>query len=262
MYGHFDRFHYSNAFEIAFYVFSNLQKKLGMSVSSAKLEKSIAKAPIKKLWKNGVKAIEEHQLKGRSEPFASLKKGLPSLNEIVEKGWNDGTTAVISFIDKNSGRIYTATLGDSEANIYRKIDKKVKSIPLSCVRDWSSKKEAKRAAAVTNDPAKATQWPKAKNPKTLRFPSPNYGLNVSRAIGDVEFSKGVIHKAKVTVNQVQPGDRIVIACDGLKDFVPEKEIVDMVKSNPGAGLAQKLVDHALGPKMSQDNVTVLVLNVD
>jgi serine/threonine protein phosphatase PrpC len=342
-----------------------------------------------KMWKNGKKAIEEHQKKDPSGGYASLKKGLPSLEELAnhrpEKAleikheaaeaqgvrptmedahffkeiaqgviagvfdghggssvanyankqfamrfsdqlekcqgnvreafqslideiheeivqlannksgasgpfafihrneWHKaGTTAVICFLDKKTHKIYTATLGDSEANIYRKIDGKMKSIPISCVRDWSSKKDAARAAIATSDPDKAINWPKAKDPKALRFPGPDYGLNVSRAIGDVGFSyfatplkdgevweegkvphknPGVIHKAKITLNQVQPGDRIVIGCDGLKDFVPEKEIAKMVDLNPGEGLAKKLVDHAIGPKKSQDNVTVLVLDV-
>lgn len=331
-----------------------IQKKLGIIISSDKLEKSIAKAPMKRLWKNGMKAIEEHQAKGPSQPFTSLKKGLPSLdalandkpmkhplkvvcdvaedigvrptmedahffkeipqgviagvfdghagsqvsnyaneqfsnrfsdqlvknkgnvahafqslideihNEVVERKWDDGATAVICFIvGDNSGIIYTATLGDSEANIYRKMDKKMKSIPLSCLRDWTSKKDAKRAAIATDDPSKATKWPKAKNPKALRFPT-EFGINVSRAIGDVAFSEGISHKAKITVNQVKPGDKIVIACDGLKDYVPEKDIVRIVDNHLTYGegdLAKKLMRHALNSGQSMDNVTVLVLDV-
>ena len=61
-----------------------------------------------------------------------------TINEIHEvikehKEWNAvGSTLVMSFIDNNTNIIYTATVGDSEANIYRWIDGEIKSIPLSC----------------------------------------------------------------------------------------------------------------------------------
>lgn len=42
-----------------------------------------------------------------------------------------GTTALICYYHKVTRKVYTATLGDTEANIYRQIDGKVLSIPLS-----------------------------------------------------------------------------------------------------------------------------------
>lgn len=179
--------------------------------------------------------------------------------------WNHmGSTAVICFLEKNTHLVYTATIGDSEANIYRKGH----SIPLSCVRDWSSKKEAKRASIALKDPSIAKKWPKAANPKLLRFYNEHFtGLNVSRAIGDVSFTgnaeaPGVIHKPKVTVNQVKVGDVLILACDGLKDYVPEGEIVQQVTSQPeGENLAEILTNHALYVRASTDNVTVIAIRV-
>ncbi|MFI5334234.1 MAG: PP2C family serine/threonine-protein phosphatase, partial [Chlamydiales bacterium] len=99
--------------------------------------------------------------------------------------WNGiGTTAVLCHINKQTHQIYTATVGDSEANIYRNIDGQLKSIPLSCVRDWHSRKDAARAAAALENPQIAVEWPAVSNPKRLRFPRWNHGVNVSRAIGD------------------------------------------------------------------------------
>ena len=59
-----------------------------------------------------------------------------------------GSTAVISVLDQTKHQIITATLGDSEANIYRKKEGRVISIPLSNVRDWTSEKDEARARAV------------------------------------------------------------------------------------------------------------------
>ncbi|BBI17483.1 PP2C family serine/threonine-protein phosphatase [Neochlamydia sp. S13] len=202
-----------------------------------------------------------------------------------------GTTLAISFIDKNTHLIYTATLGDTEANIYRNKE----SIALSCVRNWTHAKEAARAAIALEDPTLAETWPLAKNPKTLRYPNSRIGLNVSRAIGD-KYASGkpdkpaVIHKPKITVNRLRKGDILIIACDGLKDYVLENEIIAHVTSEPQEkeeeeplvdlenteeeeieeekaswnnspkNLAQRLVDYAL-EKNSADNVTVVVVKI-
>jgi serine/threonine protein phosphatase PrpC len=190
----------------------------------------------------------------------------------VHKEWNGvGSTAVICFIDKNTNLIYTATLGDSEANIYRAagpglLRGRLKSVPLSCVRDWSSIKDAARAALALDNKEIAEAWPKAANPKRLRYPHLSHGLNVSRAIGDVAFAgsckkPGVIHKPKITVHQMHPEDILVLGCDGLKDYVPENEIIDVImRARSKENIAQLLVTYALNKKRARDNVTVLVIS--
>ncbi|KIC72356.1 hypothetical protein DB42_DE00020 [Neochlamydia sp. EPS4] len=211
---------------------------------------------------------------------------------IVQHTYYDmiGTTLAISFIDKNTHLIYTATLGDTEANIYRNKE----SIALSCVRNWRHAKEAARAAIALENPTLAEAWPLAKNPKMLRYPNSRIGINVSRAIGD-KYAIGkpdkpaVIHKPKITVNRLKKGDILIIACDGLKDYVLENEIIAYVNSesqekeeeplvdlenteeeeieeaettldNSPKNLAQQLVDYAL-EKNSTDNITVVVVKV-
>ncbi|MDP1879866.1 MAG: PP2C family serine/threonine-protein phosphatase [Parachlamydiaceae bacterium] len=190
-----------------------------------------------------------------------------------KKQWNKiGSTAVLCFIDPQTHLIYTATVGDSEANIYRKINGQFKSIPLSCVRDWSCKKEAKRASIALNDPTLAERLPHC-NPKKIYFSLGERGINLSRAIGDVWLSgthekPGVIHKPKITVGQLEINDLLIIACDGLKDFVLEEEIIKVIddftdhkKEDKSKNLAYRLVDFAINNKKSQDNVTVLAIEV-
>ncbi|MBS0629688.1 MAG: protein serine/threonine phosphatase 2C family protein [Verrucomicrobia bacterium] len=205
--------------------------------------------------------------------------------EVAKKPqWNGiGSTAVVSFIDKETHQIITATLGDSEANLYRSKE----SIALSVVRDWTCKKEALRLINAFGTIAQLWINKFGSNPKNIRSHL-QYGVNVSRAIGDVSETGTkekplVIHKPKITINKLQKGDILVLACDGLKDYVPEQEITDIVfNAQPihsysraffnwiasafccpeePKTLAQKLVHHAVHTRSAKDNVTVFAIEV-
>jgi serine/threonine protein phosphatase PrpC len=208
---------------------------------------------------------------------------------VDQPSWsNQGSTAVICLIDQETYITYTATLGDSEANLYRIMDEnQLKSIPLSCVRDWSSKRDAQRAAIAMGDPQIAIDWPQERNPKELRCPDVDYctrrgwgpslaGPNVSRAIGDdylktlFDQRQGpkncVIQKPKITVNMAKAGDILILGCDGLKDFVPEREIIEQLNNpQPGVNPAEQLMQCALSkfdfPPNKGDNVTVIVVKI-
>lgn len=211
--------------------------------------------------------------------------------------WNKiGSTAVVSYIDKKTHQIFTATLGDSEANIYRKGESgKLVSIPLSCVRNWLSKRDRNRLCRFYGEKAVArrivvimretgidsssislSQLLACRNVAKGIRSSLDSGMNVSRAIGDVASAGSlikplIIHKPKITVNKVKPGDTVILACDGLKDFLTEKEIVSTVErrsvGTPQRAelLANELVVCAL-EKMDPgegygDNVTVGVVDI-
>jgi serine/threonine protein phosphatase PrpC len=183
-----------------------------------------------------------------------------------------GTTALVCYIDGN--RIYTSTLGDSEATLYRKIDSKIYAIPLSLIRDWSYFKDANRAAEAMQMPTIKEEWPIETNSKLLRFPDPIWGINVSRAIGDQEYQRlladpslpGVIQKTKVTMFEgLKPGDIIELSCDGVGDFLDRNKIINEVLkpnwNNPTVNLAEKIKDLSYNSGKSQDNITVLTIRV-
>ncbi|MBM3208618.1 MAG: protein serine/threonine phosphatase 2C family protein [Chlamydiae bacterium] len=177
-----------------------------------------------------------------------------------------GTTATVCYIDKQTNIIYTASIGDSEANVYRRINGSLKSIPLSCVRDWSSVKDARRAALALNDPLIEELWPFSNDAKKLRFPNAKFGVNVSRAIGDKVFTgsedkPAVIHKPKITVQKVQDNDILIIACDGLKDFASENQILSVIGNKSIKDYAKALKDYALNVGYSTDNITVLAIRI-
>lgn len=203
--------------------------------------------------------------------------------EVAQKPeWNEiGSTAVVSFIDNQTHQIITATLGDSEANLYRNN----KSIPLSLVRDWTSRKDAIRLETAMNYKRGSIHAAiqRGVSPKSIRW---NGDLvNVSRAIGDVDCTgtlekPGVIHKPTITINKLQKGDIVILSCDGVKDYTEENEIVDLIVNRTAQTitnilkwiltkifclkpkeLAQELVDHAIHTCDSGDNVTVVAVEV-
>jgi serine/threonine protein phosphatase PrpC len=191
-------------------------------------------------------------------------KLIDQIHDDIKKNqnWNEiGTTAVICYVDKWSHIVYTATIGDSQANVYRQVNGQLKSIPLSCIRDWSHPKEAARAAKALNDPAITTKWPK-KSGKHLRV----NGLNVSRALGDAwatgtQEAPCIIHKPKLTMQQLFPGDKILLASDGFKDYVTEQQVIENLQNNPDAeNFTSSLATLALN-YYSPDNVTVVGITV-
>lgn len=157
------------------------------------------------------------------------------MEEIV-KIHTSGCTAVICFIDTKKGLIYTATLGDSEANIYRNIDgERIVSIPLSCVRDWTCKKDALRAKEQNKEiePDKIRSFQlNNKTPETLAAVclKPRVdGINVSRAFGDGKRSY-MGKKPKIVVSRLRQEDVILVTSDGVGNFVPANEIVSILRN--------------------------------
>lgn len=206
--------------------------------------------------------------------------------EIVEIRSFDhiGSTAVVCYIQKSTNCIYTATLGDSEANIYRQC----KSIPLSCVRDWASHRDEQRASLSTEGEfVKPLQefWKDAHFPSKHRRVNSkgsdklveeidisealHYGSNVSRAFGDHEVNKGreidaIIAKFKITACRLKRGDILVLACDGLKDYVDEKLIVENITLNSFGSandISKELINLAIRNR-TKDNVTVVTVKVN
>ncbi len=178
---------------------------------------------------------------------------------IVEDWKKIGSTAVVTYINKSNHRIYTATLGDSEANIYRNTESGVKSLPLSVVRHWASNKDLERLSYLIG--VENNDWTENVDPKDIRY----MGVNVSRALGDVERKgtsemPGIIQKPKITMQLLLPGDILVLACDGLKDYVNEAHITTMIAANKdimGLDLTRMLMKHTL--KFSKDNVSIIAV---
>jgi protein phosphatase len=61
--------------------------------------------------------------------------------------------------------------------------------------------------------------------------------------------------------EVEPGDRLLICCDGLSNLVEDHEIRDVVAAAPLDQAPQRLVDLA-NDRGGDDNITVIVVHVD
>lgn len=210
-------------------------------------------------------------LEAEGNVHTAFEKVIHHIHQDVVKNssWNAmGSTAVVSYIDKSKQRVYTATLGDSEATIYRKVNMgfSVQAIPLSIVSDWES--DISRLADAFGARLVAL-WKRYVNYQTKAIRSHLYqGVNVSRAIGDVKETGSplrplVIHKPEITVSKICKGDKLVLACDGLYDFLSEDEIKAVIRSSPKDNVATDLMKAALGKMDSKqnDNVTVLAIDV-
>ncbi len=179
-----------------------------------------------------------------------------------------GTTALVTYFHNASNRIYTATLGDSELKIYRKVGEDIFSVPVSLVRDWKSKKDEARFLKVVDNPQMQQAWLALDNSKYRRFP-PAFGINTARSLGDLRMrwkdETAVSIKPKVSMCQAvldegKVEDRLIFACDGLWDFSNEEQLIETVIrphwDNPN--LADHIVEYAIRTVKSQDNVTVMV----
>lgn len=210
-------------------------------------------------------------LEAEGNVHSAFEKAIHHIHQDVVKNssWNAmGSTAVVSYIDTAKQRVYTATLGDSEATIYRKVNLglSVQAIPLSIVSDWKS--DINRLANAFGARL-VSQWVRYVNFQTKAIRSHLFeGVNVSRAIGDVKETGSplrplVIHKPEITVSKISKGDKLVLACDGLYDFLPEDEIKSVIRSSPKDSVATDLMKAALGKMDSKhnDNVTVLAIDV-
>ncbi|MBA3957937.1 MAG: protein serine/threonine phosphatase 2C family protein [Parachlamydiaceae bacterium] len=183
----------------------------------------------------------------------------------LKHGTRSGNTAVMGFFDQATGHLDTASLGDAEAFLVRK----GAIVPLTCTRDWSHLKENYRGYQATDifsikhgeDGEKQNlsfeqfaklppdrEYQRNPQPKYLRYPSPPKpgrsprGLNISRSNGDKDdaiVKKGnpygapggviISHKLKIHRIQLEDDDEVGFASDGLRDYVPFKRIVEVVK---------------------------------
>lgn len=180
-----------------------------------------------------------------------------------------GTTALLLYLDEEKQSVITATLGDSEAFLYRKIRGSYQALPLSCVRNWSSKADSQRAAIAYGEQEWEEKLKKAPNLKKVHVMVESKGafhhLNVSRAIGDRQFAAVgenplVIQKPKITEARFQDGDFIIAACDGVWDYLEHSKVIKEITAlRPGESLAKRITLRALG--VSKDNITIIALRV-
>jgi serine/threonine protein phosphatase PrpC len=173
-----------------------------------------------------------------------------------------GTTAVMAYFNAVSNNLYVASLGDSELKVFRKIEGKIYAIPVSIKRDWSSEKDIERAKKAFNNEELFQTWLKTDKVKLRYFP-PKIGVNVSRAFGDkkmtIEGREAISCHPHVCVMQLKKDDLVVMACDGVWDFVTDEDLIKeiMTPNWECADLIPQNVANYVLNKGGSDNITII-----
>lgn len=186
---------------------------------------------------------------------------------------NVGCTAVLSCI--TADEIITANAGDSRAVLCRG----GKAVPLSFDHKPNNPVERSRIT-------KAGGYVEVQHGGVNTQYRVNGNLNLSRAIGDLEYKKDrklkpqeqiICSTPDITVEARQPekDEFLIIGCDGIWDVVSNQEACDFVRprlqkrnGKTPAGLAEiceELLDRCLSPNLAStqglggDNMTVVIV---
>lgn len=139
------------------------------------------------------------------------------------------TTLVVAVV--GGGSAFLAHVGDSRAYLVRD------GLMRQLTEDHSMVNELVRTGQMTQDEAKQSQ----------------YRNVITRAVGLYPTVQ-----ADLIAIEILPGDRLVLASDGLTDRVPHEQIEAIASQEPIDATARALVDAALA-KRAPDNVTVIVV---
>jgi serine/threonine protein phosphatase PrpC len=177
-----------------------------------------------------------------------------------------GTTAVVGFYEKITHFFHLATVGDSEAVVFRKENGKIVPIPMSPLINWETPRYVEKVKRIYSQ-SDFEIWSKSLG-KRRRFPL--NGVNVANAFGDkcmtYNNQTAITQEPTSSMMQLKEGDLVLMACDGVFDFVTlDGLIVDVLQhywDQPDAPLSKIIAQYALDTKNSSDNVTVLCMRVN
>lgn len=256
--------------------FHAMDKKLQDPATAKTLARFVGKVPggaIEDLKKKLSKAQSDHQ-QGKLSPseIETMKESYVRLQkfEQAEKGEdfkadNVGCTAVCVLVRKED--VITANAGDSRAIMCRA----GKAVELSFDHKPKSdieKTRIEKAGGYLED-----------TPGGARV---NGNLNLSRAIGDLEYKKRtdllpqeqiICSTPDVTINQLTPEDEfVVLACDGIWDVMTNQDVCDFVRprllegkdvSEIGVELLDQCItkDPATTQGLGTDNMTALIVKL-
>ena len=141
-----------------------------------------------------------------------------------------GTTVTAALIDGETA--YLAHVGDSRCYLLR--EGKIYQIS----EDHSLVNEQLKAGAITTDEARQSRF------KNI----------ITRSVG---FEQEVL--VDMMGLEVEPGDKMVLCCDGLSNLVQDHEILKIVDETPLEETPGKLVELA-NARGGDDNITVIVVH--
>lgn len=171
--------------------------------------------------------------------FSSVVKRL--IERLKKSSAHDGAT--IAFTIVTPTEIGCAYLGDTRALI---VSKSGKVSPLS----FDHKPTAPTEIALIRENCSFVS-----DKRTAGI------LAISRALGDFKVG-GVVHIPDMTSRVIKEDDhRLVIACDGVFDVLTQEEVGKIVTEEPDVNKAAALVRNIALSRLTQDNVSVIVVDI-
>lgn len=196
---------------------------------------SFAAASLPKSVTAGLK-IGKQPRKALSEAFKKTHEDLKRYKNICCEASGSTATVVLTQGDK----LYTGHVGDSTAVIGRAHDEGHKAIKLTEDHKPDLPKESKRIKEAGGTVRRTSM----KAPyRVYKIGEELPGLAMSRALGDFDAQRvGVSHSATLKEYTLSPADEfVVLASDGLWEFVTHQEVVDIV-SKAGRARARFAVE--------------------
>jgi protein phosphatase len=185
--------------------------------------------------------VVREQLAAGADPGAAVRRALEEANRaIIQAGRSQpsgrrmGTTAVVAV--RQADQVYVAGLGDSRAYLIR--GDRVQQLTV----DHSVAQALVASRVLSQDEARHSPWQHV----------------LHKFLGCVEMSD----RPEVHPFQPRPGDRLLLASDGLTNHVSEDDLHEGAKQFPDP---QRWADHLVQLALqrgSRDNVTCIVIAFD
>jgi serine/threonine protein phosphatase PrpC len=188
-----------------------------------------------------------------------------------------GTTAVFCLFEKLNHSLHTATVGDSRAFLFRKKNETISAIALSPDAHWCTPEAEMRVQQIL-EPAEFEKWKAETQPKKRRFP-PSKGINIASSLGDkymyINGKTAISHAPDYNQTKTNHDDIIVIACDGVWDYVDADTLIkDVIQPHWGdlqVNLSKAISNFAFEAQRSKtqdfqssskgDNITAIAVRV-
>jgi len=170
----------------------------------------------------------------QTEPELALAKAFVDCNTKLAKGHVDctfsGTTVIVCYIEGKT--LYSANAGDSRAVLARLEGGKFLAVPLSSDQKPEREDEAKRIK-LNHGRVEACKGPRGEDigPQRVWLQHQDVpGLAMTRSFGDlIAASVGVIPHPEVWKRTLDRDDKfMILASDGVWEFISNQEAVDMV----------------------------------
>ncbi|OQR90973.1 hypothetical protein ACHHYP_05103 [Achlya hypogyna] len=204
-----------------------------------------------------------------SDHCKRLSLGRGPTRQHTTSGIEDGTTCLVAIV--RDSVLYVGNVGDSRAVLVKEFSNgKVLALALSEDHKPEVPAERARIEALGGQVTGLVNGGRAPNfalnmwplNRVLDVPRVDGILSMSRAIGDSAMKPVISADADVTVHLLTAADKyLILACDGLWDVISNSKAAKVTAKCPTAMIAaDTLMKYALSHG-TQDNVTVIVVDV-